>query len=142
MRISDWSSDVCSSDLEIVEHGFQQASIACQTGLVDLHPAVWRSLGKKIGRGKRRVAEEILLAGIAALRACGGRLGRLNIDGRALGRGDGGTGRCLHGGGAKFRSIVAKPASGRSEEHTSELQSLMRISYAVFCLKKKKKHTP
>src|SRR3546814_8318978 len=34
------------------------------------------------------------------------------------------------------------PASGaRSEEHTSELQSLMRISYAVFCLKKKKKQT-
>src|SRR3546814_6001720 len=32
------------------------------------------------------------------------------------------------------------PACGRSEEHTSELQSLMRISYAVFCLKKKKKH--
>src|SRR3546814_16987307 len=31
---------------------------------------------------------------------------------------------------------------GRSEEHTSELQSLMRISYAVFCLKKKKKNTP
>src|SRR3546814_10613861 len=30
----------------------------------------------------------------------------------------------------------------RSEEHTSELQSLMRISYAVFCLKKKKKHNP
>src|SRR3546814_3510336 len=30
---------------------------------------------------------------------------------------------------------------GRSEEHTSELQSLMRISYAVFCLKKKKNHT-
>src|SRR3546814_2648223 len=34
---------------------------------------------------------------------------------------------------------VAKEARGRSEEHTSELQSLMRISYAVFCLKKKKK---
>src|SRR3546814_3850051 len=34
-----------------------------------------------------------------------------------------------------------RPAQlGRSEEHTSELQSLMRISYAVFCLKKKKKH--
>src|SRR3546814_1063324 len=32
-------------------------------------------------------------------------------------------------------------ASGRSEEHTSELQSLMRISYAVFCLKKKNNHT-
>src|SRR3546814_4975366 len=34
-----------------------------------------------------------------------------------------------------------KPNSGRSEEHTSELQSLMRISYAVFCLKKKKETT-
>src|SRR3546814_5229191 len=33
-----------------------------------------------------------------------------------------------------------RPTLGRSEEHTSELQSLMRISYAVFCLKKKKKH--
>src|SRR3546814_5291597 len=32
------------------------------------------------------------------------------------------------------------PSSNRSEEHTSELQSLMRISYAVFCLKKKKKN--
>src|SRR3546814_5765762 len=37
-------------------------------------------------------------------------------------------------------SISTTQASGRSEEHTSELQSLMRISYAVFCLKKKKKH--
>src|SRR3546814_3185042 len=36
------------------------------------------------------------------------------------------------------REHVAKLAIGRSEEHTSELQSLMRISYAVFCLKKKK----
>src|SRR3546814_4400375 len=37
---------------------------------------------------------------------------------------------------------LAQPASpaARSEEHTSELQSLMRISYAVFCLKKKKRH--
>src|SRR3546814_19264082 len=32
------------------------------------------------------------------------------------------------------------PRAGRSEEHTSEIQSLMRISYAVFCLKKKRKH--
>src|SRR3546814_2682108 len=34
--------------------------------------------------------------------------------------------------------ILDEPTAGRSEEHTSELQSLMRISYAVFCLKKKK----
>src|SRR3546814_6072823 len=37
---------------------------------------------------------------------------------------------------------LAKARFDRSEEHTSELQSLMRISYAVFCLKKKKKQTP
>src|SRR3546814_2727274 len=37
--------------------------------------------------------------------------------------------------------LVAVPVRSRSEEHTSELQSLMRISYAVFCLKKKKKKT-
>src|SRR3546814_1086297 len=37
--------------------------------------------------------------------------------------------------------IGSRDASTRSEEHTSELQSLMRISYAVFCLKKKKKQT-
>src|SRR3546814_10001032 len=34
--------------------------------------------------------------------------------------------------------LIVRPTSERSEEHTSELQSLMRISYAVFCLKKKK----
>src|SRR3546814_15025203 len=36
---------------------------------------------------------------------------------------------------------ASQPSLGRSEEHTSELQSLMRISYAVFCLKKKQKNT-
>src|SRR3546814_9922590 len=43
---------------------------------------------------------------------------------------------------ADGKGNVKKPALKRSEEHTSELQSLMRISYAVFCLKKKNKiHT-
>src|SRR3546814_4213353 len=41
---------------------------------------------------------------------------------------------------AAFGTMFWKPNSDRSEEHTSELQSLMRISYAVFCLKKKKKN--
>src|SRR3546814_7516782 len=36
--------------------------------------------------------------------------------------------------------VIVKLDKGRSEEHTSELQSLMRISYAVFCLKKKKQN--
>src|SRR3546814_6548250 len=39
------------------------------------------------------------------------------------------------------RSLRGAGVDGRSEEHTSELQSLMRISYAVFCLKKKKTYT-
>src|SRR3546814_2784200 len=44
---------------------------------------------------------------------------------------------------AESRDLPKSAASheGRSEEHTSELQSLMRISYAVFCLKKKKQNT-
>src|SRR3546814_8503168 len=41
--------------------------------------------------------------------------------------------------GDRFRAIVGDLQAHRSEEHTSELQSLMRISYAVFCLKKKRK---
>src|SRR3546814_10735390 len=40
----------------------------------------------------------------------------------------------------KYNNTQQGDAMNRSEEHTSELQSLMRISYAVFCLKKKKKH--
>src|SRR3546814_5962356 len=40
-----------------------------------------------------------------------------------------------------FAQLLNATATSRSEEHTSELQSLMRISYAVFCLKKKKKQT-
>src|SRR3546814_1106154 len=42
---------------------------------------------------------------------------------------------------ALLSSFPRPRCAARSEEHTSELQSLMRISYAVFCLKKKKKHT-
>src|SRR3546814_10764911 len=51
------------------------------------------------------------------------------------------SGRFLTFGGSEHVIVEAPTRSGkRSEEHTSELQSLMRISYAVFCLKKKKQH--
>src|SRR3546814_3364110 len=46
-----------------------------------------------------------------------------------------------HDGYARRHGLIHRRLLIRSEEHTSELQSLMRISYAVFCLKKKKKHT-
>src|SRR3546814_6265853 len=45
------------------------------------------------------------------------------------------------GGKGQIEEFLRQFNGERSEEHTSELQSLMRISYAVFCLKKKKKHT-
>src|SRR3546814_9299480 len=53
------------------------------------------------------------------------------------------AGQCLTFGVADMRDVqFTEQALNRSEEHTSELQSLMRISYAVFCLKKKNKHKP
>src|SRR3546814_5825389 len=53
----------------------------------------------------------------------------------------GGSGHdTLTGGGGIDTAVFSGSIDDRSEEHTSELQSLMRISYAVFCLKKKNKH--
>src|SRR3546814_1145163 len=75
--------------------------------------------------------------------------GALGSSVNLRGLGSGGTLVLLNGhrlapssGIGDFVDISMIPASAleRSEEHTSELQSLMRISYAVFCLKKKKKH--
>src|SRR3546814_9051517 len=107
MRISDWSSDVCSSDLENRGSSF---------GLAGREPA-----GRRPQRGVSRqpVDEDRPF----------GRRRRIEVKSR----GDR-VGIVERGGGdVDF--------AGRSEEHTSELQSLMRISYAVFCLKKKnKKH--
>src|SRR3546814_3087147 len=119
MRISDWSSDVCSSDL----------------------PAAHRPA--------RPVAPLGLAALDDALPGAGLPLGALHeIEGEREEWDDGATtGFCLA---ILARMEKAAPTARpilwisrqRSEEHTSELQSLMRISYAVFCLKKKKlQHT-
>src|SRR3546814_7621660 len=64
-------------------------------------------------------------------------LGRPGRSAQALA----GRGRGAHRRAPPVRALGRRPAAvrGRSEEHTSELQSLMRISYAVFCLNKKKK---
>src|SRR3546814_9275988 len=97
MRISDWSSDVCSSDLRT---GFL---IRPHSDVVDRH-----HVGpiEKIGDA----AEALCLA----LRA---------VDAVRL-----------------VEPREMRVLRRRSEEHTSELQSLMRISYAVFCLKRKNSH--
>src|SRR3546814_8516611 len=122
MRISDWSSDVCSSDL----HRRQRA-------LARLHAVRRRHavFGRRVVEIGEFVVEEIAIGDeLAAEDAFDGRGHRddiaRRIDGHEMRRalfGDRGRG------GARLRS----------EEHTSELQSLMRLSYAVFCLKKKTK---
>src|SRR3546814_4095012 len=97
MRISDWSSDVCSSDLvEPRRHDRHPADL----GAAAVYPLLERA----------NVA--LALSAASDLQAK-----------RSLGMGTG-------------DNIPFPPAGLRSEEHTSELQSLMRISYAVFCLKK------
>src|SRR3546814_7357487 len=102
MRISDWSSDVCSSDLN-------QPFTA---GRCD-PPCPLRR------RGKDASPRRDLPVRPAATVRRDAQTDDDHQSSRHEGRADG--------------------ASCRSEEHTSELQSLMRISYAVFCLKKKKK---
>src|SRR3546814_10909374 len=104
MRISDWSSDVCSSDLRTTP-----ADSRCPP----LSPAAPRELGSD-GRSHR-----------PAGRFEGSRRYGTGPPGKLAQSGGGGHGPLVRGVGR------------RSEEHTSELKSLMRISYAVFCLKKK-----
>src|SRR3546814_7570739 len=96
MRISDWSSDVCSSDL------FATLTGAARVALGPELPAFFCNDDKLAGVILRQGAAE------------GDPIWRLPLH-KPYGQG-----------------------LDRSEEHTSELQSLMRISYAVFCLKKKK----
>src|SRR3546814_3398807 len=103
MRISDWSSDVCSSDL--------QASPEAGTCA---KPDASVSDTPDSGTVKVTVAKNAKLL-------VGGEMGSFFTKKVANAGGD-----------ASQVQLV------RSEEHTSELQSLMRISYAVFCLKNKK----
>src|SRR3546814_4733557 len=95
MRISDWSSDVCSSGQPARQVGAGNGSPA----FFDQHlPVMEAGASLPADRAQRRDQH---------------RARQRQLDERA-------------------------PPHARSEEHTSELQSLMRISYAVFCLKKKK----
>src|SRR3546814_6103751 len=84
------------------------------------------------------------VAGDRAVKASRSRLARFGqIDGAGRGHQSGGT-PCVRAARGIDRPLPGRCASApaaRSEEHTSELQSLMRTSYAVFCLKKKKNKT-
>src|SRR3546814_3431207 len=127
MRISDWSSDVCSSDL-IGAGGDDERGGGVEQHRVAIGAAF---SGEQAAQGER------VIGGIAAV----DRGDRMAWQPGVLGGDAGRHGEAAHryrDRGAGTRNLV-EPF--RSEEHTSELQSLMRISYAVFCLKKKKKTT-
>src|SRR3546814_1294677 len=111
MRISDWSSDVCSSDLKIIDRGLGaglriHALDDDGAGKTGARRAVGQRFTRQATRHYHRIRRNLAheyLASVAIHNLGGGR----------------------------------DEHPHRSEEHTSELQSLMRISYAVFCLKKK-----
>src|SRR3546814_4715772 len=117
MRISDWSSDVCSSDLDL-------------GGVVE----TWRRTVTQKGAEKIRVAK----AGstlVCCIGATIGKMGLLQRDStfnQQINATSWGAEIAPLYGYHAMRFLSAEIAHRRSEEHTSELQSLMRISYAVF----------
>src|SRR3546814_2648178 len=113
MRMSDWSSDLCSSDLRSLWR--------CHDGL--FHRAR-PPHGDVTTRRSRSDKPQHSLPDDA--RAWSGGTGKWSRANPAVT-----IPKCAHG----------RKRGRRSEEHTSELQSLMRISYAVFCLKKKNNST-
>src|SRR3546814_2342611 len=121
MRISDWSSDVCSSDLR----GCRARSRAAQHLL---RVGADADLGERNIGGARRAQDE----GRGQMRDVG-TLRLQAFERQAVADiGAAGGQRHRHGGDALARGHRDLGARGRSEEHTSELQSLMRNQYAVF----------
>src|SRR3546814_6570649 len=128
MRISDWSSDVCSSDLyahrchelflDVQRHFGEESEnrrVAVNRALqVDDH-------GSKLMCGNGRPIRGVHRRQHLSYSVCHHSTHNTILFGSLF---------------SYSRERLSKQES-RSEEHTSELQSLMRISYAVFCLKKK-----
>src|SRR3546814_5207180 len=122
MRISDWSSDVCSSDLRRHHHArFEVERLGSCRAPFHAHRA--REIGALGERADQIIDPRVLRDLIGELQ----RTRRLQ------------RGQQPDAAGGHAVAILRLGNDRRSEEHTSELQSLMRISYAVFCLKKKKK---
>src|SRR3546814_6343670 len=129
MRISDWSSDVCSSDLTI-------QPVAAQVDPINgKFPADTRGAAtREPGQAPLSMRRFVPLHGsdpATYVAPSSSRSPTYPIDNRHIL-----SIRC-----GDFQRWGAPPCIPRSEEHTSELQSLMRISYAVFCLKKKRNTT-
>src|SRR3546814_5948015 len=115
MRISDWSSDVCSSDLLGIFFPTPESR------------RFWHHVEQRVDRAvlKSWVEQALEPAARTAFDA--------SVVERSL--------STIFVEPPMFRKCMVAKADDRSEEHTSELQSLMRISYAVFCFTKKKINT-
>src|SRR3546814_1856246 len=156
MRISDWSSDLCSSDL--IEAHLQEARTHLRrlprARALRRLEALEQAKGPDARRHQRGQQHDPAAHhqqqkhhggdGQAAPLQAAGDLARVRLDEPApekqQGDQQGDTeNEILHGPPAAPRlfHLMSELRHERSEEHTSELQSLMRISYAVFCLKKK-----
>src|SRR3546814_4530444 len=132
MRISDWSSDVCSSDLHLTRPAAQRHLVddGVLAGDLDRH---------RIDIGRNGAAAECAPGGKGEHPRAGAKVKDVAERRSACGQ------PVEHREAARRRRMLPRAErtsrfdQKRSEEHTSELQSLMRNSYAVFCLKKKKK---
>src|SRR3546814_1224852 len=127
MRISDWSSDVCSSDLDAAGGRGQRADGGDPGQWVAATHARGQQshrTGIRGGSGRQHCSQ---WPATAQPRAAIPRPQPAAVQGELAER--------------VSPALCAQPGATRSEEHTSELQSLMRISYAVFCLKNKKNKT-
>src|SRR3546814_6075739 len=120
MRISDWSSDVCSSDLHAAGAARAQAAVITLDDTGKAHLCV---------EGLRAMAPGIKVLVRVRDIAQGDRLQALGADAVVP--------ETLEASLQLAAATLRETGIDRSEEHTSELQSLMRISYAVFCLKQK-----
>src|SRR3546814_2644775 len=136
MRISDWSSDVCSSDLEV--HPDDGARLGLTDGgLARVETPQGDSLYRVAFHAGQRPGELFVPIHWTDRTSSGGRTGLLPrplVDPVSGQPGFKRTPASVAAVTPKWRGFLL---IARSEEHTSELQSLMRISYAVFCLKKK-----
>src|SRR3546814_3086244 len=140
MRISDWNSDVCSSDLSYAanergEHAGQLALATTHTQARYVLPAVIAAIKREFPRVNvdlQAAADDEVLQRLARGDADFVMISTAGAEPTA------GLAVPLY----RWRRVLLVPrahplaALDRSDEHTSELQSLMRISYAVFCLKK------
>src|SRR3546814_4778890 len=135
VRMSDWSSDVCSSDLFAVEDGLATIEFTRPKALNALTLGMIREMHPRLDAWEDDEAvKAVLITGEGEKAFCAGgdvRAVYRSIVDDLAGKGPSELSK-------SFFLEEYRLNHARSEEHTSELQSLMRISYAVFCLKKKK----